>query len=144
MRLRALPLALAIIALTACDGGNTTSDYPPASPAPTAVSCADAPQLRQRAVDDRRQSDELDSDHERIYVGNRANFFASLAIIADLKCKVTLAEADEALKPALEAARKAETTSSMYERASRWGEADFIAAQVITVLIQLLPAQPTK
>jgi len=100
--------------------------------------------LRQRAVDDRRQSDELRSDHERIYVGNRAGFFASLAIIADLKCKVTPAEADEALKPAFEAARKAEDTSSMYEMAFRWGEADFMATQVIALLVQQLPAPPSK
>lgn len=115
------------------------ASYPPPPPAPTAVSCTDAPQLRQRAIDDRRQRAELDSDHERIYIGNRANFFASLAIVADLKCKVTLAEVDEALKPAFEAARKAEATRSMYERALSWGEADFIATQVIALLVRQLP-----
>ena len=143
MWLRAFPLALSLVAFTAC-GNKSVSDYPPPSPAPTVVSCADAPQLRQRAVEDRRQSEELNSDHEKIYVGNRASFFASLAIIADLKCKVTLVEADEALKPALEAARKAEDASSMYERAFRWSEADFIATQVIALQIQKLPAKPSK
>lgn len=124
MHVRALPLTLAVLVpLTAGGNGNVAR----ASPAPTAVSCTDAPQLRQRAVDDRRLSDELKSDHERIYIGNRASFFASLAIIADLKCRVTLAEADEALKPAFEAARKAEATRSMHERAFAWGKADFIA-----------------
>jgi hypothetical protein len=145
MRLRALPFALAaLVALTACgNGSNVTTDYRRASPAPTTVSCTDGPQLRQRAIDDRRRADELKSDHERIYTGNRATFFASLAIIADLKCRVTLAEADEAdeaLKPAFEAARRAEDTRSMYRKAFAWGEAGFIATQVSALLIQQLPA----
>ena len=146
IRSRALPLAIPVlVALTACGDGNAaTSDLPPAPPAPTSVSCADAPQLKQQAVDDRRRSAGRSSDHEKIYIGTRANFFASLAILADLKCKVTLAEADEALKPAFEAARKAEGTSSMYERALRWGEADFIAAQVAQLLIQQLPIPSSK
>lgn len=145
MRLRASDLTLAaVVSLTACGSENHTGDYPPPAPAPTAVSCADASQLRQHAVDDRRQSDELDSDHERIYVGNRASFFASLAIIADLECKVTLAEADEALQPALEAARRAEDTSSLCEKAFAWGEADFIASRVIALLTQELPAPPPR
>jgi len=145
MRLRGLTLVLAALpALTACDSGGAVTGNPPSSPAPKAVNCTDAPQLRQRAIDDRRQSDELKSDHEKIYIGNRASFFASLAIVADLKCRVTLAEADEALKPAFEAARKAEDTSSMFERAKRWSEADFIASQVITLLIQQLSAPPSK
>ena len=100
--------------------------------------------LRQRALDDRRRSDETRSDHEKIYIGNRDGFFASLAIIADLSCKVPLAQAEAALKPAFEAARQAEATNSMYERAVRWSEADFIASQVIALLIQRLPALPAK
>jgi hypothetical protein len=76
-----------LIALTACG-----SDYPAASWAPTAVSCTDAPQLRQRALDDRRQSDDANSSQAKISSGTRASFFASLAIIADLKCNLTLAE----------------------------------------------------
>jgi len=140
MRLLALISVLATsVAVTACGGGAA-----PAAPAPTAVGCGDAPQLRQRAIDDRRQSAELSSDQERIYVGNRANFFASLAIIADLECKVAPAAADEALKPAFEAARKAESTRSMYERAFRWGEADFIASQVIDRLIPQLVSGPHR
>jgi hypothetical protein len=138
MRLRTVPLAVAAVVLTACGTGNEVT---PAAPAPTGVTCGDGLKLRQRAVDDRRQADHLKSDHEKIYVGNRAGFFASLAIIADLKCKVPLAETDEPLRPAFEAARKAESTSSMYERAIRWSEADFIASQVAALLIQQLPAK---
>jgi len=143
MRLRSLLLTLAaLVAFASCGSG--TRDYPPHFPTPTTVTCADAPQLKRRGVDDRSQSNELNSDHEKIHVGNRASFFASLAIIADLKCRVTLAAADEALKPALEAARKAENSKSMYERAFRWGEADFIATHVIALMIQELPAPPLK
>lgn len=140
MRVRALlPTLAPLVALTAC--GSAPKVVPPA---PTAVACADAPQLRQRAVDDRRQAGELKSDQDKVYIGSRANFFASLAIIADLKCKVVLPEADEALKPAFEAARKAESTRSFYERAIRWGEADFKASEVIALLVQRLPATPSK
>ena len=145
--MRSRPLLAAIpvlVALSACGSGSAATSDPPAPPAPTAVGCADAPQLKQRAADDRRRSAERSSDHEKIYIGNRANFFASLAILADLKCKVTLPEADEALKPAFEAARKAEATSSLYERALRWGEADFIAAEVAPLLIRQLPTPPAK
>jgi hypothetical protein len=46
MRLLVLNSVLAaLVALTACGGGTA-----PASPAPTAVGCGDAPQLRQRAI----------------------------------------------------------------------------------------------
>lgn len=86
----------------------------------------------------------MKSDQERMYTGNRANYFASLAVVAELKCRITLAEADEALKPAFEAARKAEAASSTYERGFRWSEADFIATRVIALLIQQLPAPPSK
>lgn len=135
MRVRAMTLILATASLSAC--GNAA---PPAiSLTPSAVSCTDAARLKQQSTDDRRRINELKSDHERIYIGNRAAFFASLAIVADLTCLVTLADADAALTPALDAARKAEASSSMYERASRWSEANFIASQVIARQIQQLP-----
>jgi hypothetical protein len=140
------PLTVAIVGVvmvgvTACGtGAQVTRPLPP----PTAVSCGDAAQLRQRAVDDRRQSAQTRSDQEKIYIGNRASFFASLAIVAELKCKVTLVQADEALKPAFEAARKAHETRSMYERAKQWGEANFMATQAIALLIQQLPAPPSR
>ena len=137
MRFRALTLMLATVSLSAC--GNAVS--PAVSLTPAAVGCTDAARLKQRSIDDRRRSDELKSDHERIYIGNRAAFFASLAIVAELTCVVTLADAEASLTPALEAARKAESTRSMYERAFRWSEANFIASQVIARQIQQLPAR---
>jgi hypothetical protein len=140
MCVRPLPVAVAVLfAITACDGGNEASTAKtPLAPTPTAVSCGDAPQLRQRAADERRRSDEVKSDQEKITLGTRASYLASLAIVADLKCRVTSSEADEAVKPAFEAARKAEAASSFYERAVRWGEADYIATEVVAILIQQL------
>ena len=146
MRELAVSSALAgAIAITACYGASERSSASARpSPAPIAVACADASQLRQRALEDRRRRDETTSDQEKIVAGNRAIFYASLAIIADLKCQVTLAEADEALKPAFEAARKAEATHSFYERAVHWGEAGFVATQVVSMLMKQLPPPPSK
>jgi hypothetical protein len=146
MRLLAVSSALAgLVAILACDGANKRArDSPHHVPAPTAVNCADAPELRQRALADRRLSDETKSDQEEIVARNRATFYASLAIIADLKCTVTLGEADEALKPALDAARKAESTRSFYERAGHWSEAGFIVTQVIPMLMKQGSAPPSK
>jgi hypothetical protein len=106
--LAAVVMFVALPALTACarqhvSAHSAASLLPPA----TAVGCTDAPQLRQRALDDRRQSADLKSDQEKADTANRANFFASLATIAALKCKVTAVEADEALIRALDAAQKA-------------------------------------
>lgn len=143
MRVQTLSLVLAAVAaLASCSGNNATSD-PPAS-VPTTVSCGDAQQLRQQAADIRRGADALTSDQEKINAGNRARFFASLAIVAALKCHVILAEADDALKSALEMARTAEATRSFYERTIRWGEADFRATQASAMLIPQLPAPPAK
>ena len=138
MRLRSVPWALAALMLiTACGGGTTGgSDLARAAAVPMAVSCDDAAQLRQQAADDRRRSEESRSDQSRVSIGSRANFFASLAIVAELKCKGTLVETHEALTRALDAARKAEAARSFYEAAYLWGEAEFVATQVISMLIQ--------
>jgi len=146
MRLLAVASTLVgVMSLAACESTNEIASASARSvPAPTAVNCGDAPQLKQRALDDRRQSDETNSDQEKIVTRNRAVFYASLAIIADLKCRVTLAEADDALKPAFDAARKAEATRSFYERAEHWGEAGFVATQAIPMLLQQLAVPPSK
>ena len=128
-----------LVASAACDRAKADSDH---SPAPTTVNCADAPQLRQRALDDRRRSIEMSGDQEKVIAGNRATLYASLAVIADLKCRVTLAEADEALKPAFDAIRKAEAPGSFYEQTVRWNEAGFIATQVVQIFLKQLSAPP--
>jgi hypothetical protein len=141
MHFLAVSLALTgLVAIAACDGANKGGRDN--SRAPTAVNCVDAPQLRQRALDDRRQNVETKSDQEKIVAGNRATFYTSLATIADLKCKVTLTEADEALKPAFDAARKAEASRSFYQGAVQWSEAGFIATQVVPMLMKQLSAPP--
>ncbi len=137
-----LGLALATVTtLSACARAGANS-RPTAVPA--AVGCADASQFRQRAADDRRKSEASKSDHDKIVTGNRASFFASLANIADLTCKVSGFKANEALKPAFDAARKAELSRSTYERAQRWSEAAFAASEVIALQIQQLAGSPAK
>jgi hypothetical protein len=71
---------------------------------------------------------------------NRATFYASLAIIADLKCRLPLPETDAVLKPAFGAARGAEGTSSFYERAVGWSDAAFLATQAVSTLMKQLPS----
>ena len=104
-------------------------------PMPTAVNCGDATRLREQAAHDRRRVEQTRSDHERISVGSRANFLASLAVIADLKCKVAVAEGDDTLKAALEAARHADANHSVYESTNGFNAANFKATQVVEALL---------
>ena len=122
-----------LVTAAACEvaGGASAS-----SPPPTAVACSDAPQLQQRALDERRRREETRSDQEKIVAGGRATFYASLATIAQLICKATVADVDEILKPALAAARNAEAAGSFYERAVHWADANFILAQAIDRLMK--------
>jgi len=76
-------VVLGIVAIAACDvATQSRNDH---APAPSAVNCPDAPQLRQRALDDRRRSVETRGDQEKILALSRATFYASLATIADLR-----------------------------------------------------------
>ena len=140
--MRALVPALAILtSIAGCDGAQHVSggiSESPSSAIPTAVHCGNGGQLRQHATNDRSRVNESRSDHERISIGSRANFLASLAVIADLKCKVSSPEADDMLSPALEAARKAEANSSVYEKTRGFAGADFTAHQAIDRLVQQL------
>jgi hypothetical protein len=134
----------AAMGLAGCERG---SDIAASSrlplPEPTAVNCAAAPQLRQQAIDERRHSVEEKSDQKKISIGNRAAFVTSLAIVADLTCKVRSAEVAAALTPAVQAARRADAASSFYERTIAWSEANFGATELIARLIQQLPAPPS-
>ena len=102
---------------------------------PEKVSCTDAPALRDRASEDRRQVDAVRSDHQKIVLGNRANFFASLSVIADFTCRATLQGLDARLKPAFAAASRADESKSAYEKARKWSEANFIATEVIAAFV---------
>jgi hypothetical protein len=126
-----------LVAIAACDvtyGRAGAAARPPA--VPTAVRCLDAPWLQQQAVDERRRRDETRSDQEKIVAGGRATFYASLATIARLSCKTTLAAVEETLKPAFAAARSAQDTQSFYERAVHWADANFLLAQTIDKLMK--------
>ncbi len=67
-----------LVAVAVCGGGEEAATAS-AVPAPTAVSCADAPQLKKRALEDRRKSGELTGDRAKVISGSRAKFLASLA-----------------------------------------------------------------
>ena len=68
MRLRTLVCVVAALPLiAACNEGQ--GDAARLEPVPTAVSCADAPQLRQRAAEDRRASEARQSDQEKPAAG---------------------------------------------------------------------------
>ncbi len=148
MRVPPVLLALVVLAsIAGCDGPSTVSVElmeAPSSAIPAAVNCGNAAQLRERAASDRTRVGQSRSDHERISVGSRANFLATLAVVADLKCKVTHAEADEALRPALEAARKAEESDSVYEKTNGFNDASFMATRAAALLTERLPASAGK
>lgn len=135
-RNRTLMAVLGLALATAC--GRPNAMAPVGAPAPTAVSCADAAALRQRVADERRQAVETTSDQEKIIAGNRAAFYMSLAITAELKCKVTSTEADATLELALAAAGKAEGARSFYESAVLWTEAGVAASEAVSILMAQL------
>jgi hypothetical protein len=132
-----------LVAVLGCDKG-AQGAHAAVDPMPTAVSCTDASQLKQRALEDRRLRNELKGDRAKIIVGSRAKFLASLAIVAELECRVDAAATDSVLARAFDAARVAETTSGEYEAAIKWMEADLVAADAIALLISRLPAQSTR
>lgn len=136
-----VPVAV-LAAVSACDGGGEAPSHSPAVPQPPiAVGCADAPEFMRTAADERRASGESRSDQERIVLGNRADFFASLGIIAELRCSVQSDRADGPLMMALEAAQQAESESGFYASAFGWTDANFLASQVIALLIREMRPQ---
>lgn len=127
--------AVLLAALTGCGGASEAISAGSAT-VPAAVICADAPRLRQQALDDRLRSGELKSDRGKIIAANRAKFFASLAAIAELTCTGATGQAEHEVQQALEVARTAQATRSEYEAAFRWAEADLIAADAVALLIR--------
>lgn len=131
-------------ALAACEQGSVSAR---SASLPASVGCTDAAALRQRAGDDRRRSADLKSDQAKIDTANQAAFLASLATIADLKCKVTAAgtaDVDAALKRTLDSAHKATSTRGFYERSSGWTDANFMASEVIALLAQRIPNSASR
>ena len=136
MRLPILVSGLA--AVLACNGG-TADDSDSPFRIPAAIVCADNATLRQQAAEDRRRSEAATSDQQKILLGSRANFVASLGLIAELNCRGIRA-ADDALKSVLDAARSADSAKSFYQRARQWSEAGFLATQLVQTLLQQLPS----
>ena len=139
-------VAAALATLIGCGGDyNVADDSRSAAPLPAAVNCEDAAQLRDRATEDRRSSSARSSDQEKVDLASRAQFIAALATIADLRCKVSPADADdEILRRALDAARDAESTGSFYARTLKWQEAGLIADEAVGVMIKRLPNPAAK
>jgi hypothetical protein len=72
-------------------------------------------QLRQRAAEERRLGKESSSDQTRLLLASRANFLASVAVVAELQCAATTDnEATEALQEAMQMARAADGTAGFY------------------------------
>jgi hypothetical protein len=139
MRVRFMLIPAAIMLLAACNSGSqaagTTDGM--ASVAPDTIACADAPQLRQRAAEERRRGTESSSDQTRLLLAGRANFLASLAVVAELQCAATTDnEATEALQEALQIARAADATAGFYAQAAQWAEANFAATRAIEILVK--------
>jgi hypothetical protein len=137
-----LLISAALFVTAACTQGEAVGASVP--PLPTTVSCAEAPRLKQDAANARRGTGAVTGDRAQIINGNRAKFLASLAAIAQLKCKANAAEVDALLGKALEVGHVAGTTNSQYEAAQRWTEADLIATDAIALLISQLPASTSR
>lgn len=132
--LMVLPGLIVIAALADCGGSDLRAASEEMAAVPAAVNCGDAPQLSQRAAEDRQRVIGSRSDHERIATGSRANFLSSLAVIANLKCRDAGAAVDDSLNAALAAARNAAATKSVYEKTRGYQEATFLATRVIETM----------
>ena len=144
MRTAGMFVAAAVVTLIGCGGDNLAGESRTAAPLPATVNCEDAERLRDRATQDRRSSRERSSDQEKIDLASRARFIATLATIADLRCKVSPADANEILRRALDAARAAEDTRSFYARTLKWQEAGLIADEAVGLMIKRLPSPTAK
>jgi hypothetical protein len=138
----ALLLAAGFLAVAGCEGTNDAAPgvtpVVPAAAAVTAAACGDAPALRDQVLEHRRHGEEVTSDQERIILGSRAALLASLAAIADLRCVVTSAAADQAMRPLFEAVLTADAATSFYQRAAALTNANFHASQAIEFLVREL------
>jgi hypothetical protein len=143
MRTPTLILFTAVLTTAAGCGQAGEASGADATPIPTTVNCTDLSQLQERAVDARRRSIDAHGDRAQIIAGSRAKFAASLASIAQLKCRTSVPEADAVLGKALDIARSAGATRSEYETALRWIEADLVASDALALMLdQVPPASP--
>ena len=142
MRAITVFVAVALTAVAACRGDVGVSDDSRRSwSLPATVNCGDATHLRDRSAQDHRSSSERSGDQEKIDLASRAWFVATLATIADLQCKVQLANADEIMRRALDAARQAQDSSSFYVRTQKWQEAGLMAEEAVARMVEQLPGR---
>jgi hypothetical protein len=132
---------IAVVAvLTGCGAdGEAMDEASAATSVPNAAGCDDASEWRQRSAEARSEGLESSSDQARITRVKRANFFASIAVAADLRCIVSVDEGGQAVGVALDAARAAEGARSFYEQTIRWGEAQHAANGAIELLVRGIP-----
>jgi hypothetical protein len=74
-------------------------------------------------------------------------YSASLAVLVNLKCKVTMTTVDVALKPAFDGRAEPSRPSSLccfYDRAQRCTEADFLRKRPLPFLMRHLPGRQSK
>ena len=139
-----LILLLALFSTAAaCESASGNSPNSAAS-MPTAVSCHDAPQLRQRSIDDRHRGETTKSDQERVIANSRASYFAALATVADLMCRIPAVQTEPSLAQAFQATRRAEETRSFYEEAVALSEANLRVTETIAAVLRQLPAPSSK
>jgi hypothetical protein len=150
MRAKALVHIVAVAMLTGCgaDGadradGEGSHGTVAAKSAPNAAGCGDAPQWRERAAETRVEALSSSRDQSRITSINRANFFSSMAIAADLQCIVPLQDGDPAIEAALHAAHAAERALRFYEQTLHWGVAHAAVNEAIERLVQRVEAALT-
>src|SRR5262245_2654260 len=138
-----LLISAALVGAVGCaQAGDATGARP--APLPTAVNCGDVSTLKTHAADARRHIAEQTGDRARIISGNRAKFLASLAVVAELRCKAGARDVEALVTKALDVGRVAETTASEYEAARGWTDADLVAADAIALLVSQLPGPPSR
>ncbi len=137
MRIRDLTHLITLLLLASCTDASEAPDAAAlATAVPVSAECADAGPLRQRVADDHLRMTEASSQQTQVVLGSRANFMASLALVAQLRCVVSLPDGADALEAALGVARGAQEASSFYEQATRWNEANYTLTQLVEHLVQ--------
>lgn len=132
---RHLTLA-ALAVVVAC--AESPGDAVPQPPDVTTLECTDGSQMRELAQEYYRRSVEQTGDQAKILLGGQANFHGSLAILADLQCRLTTPDADSVVNAVLQDGRAAASAPPFYEQAQSWGRANFAALQAIEMLTRQL------
>jgi hypothetical protein len=134
-------LLVPIFLASGCSPRGEAQSSDPAVALPDDAACQDAPQWKQRAAELRSSGAGLSSDQAQITRLSRANFFSTMSVAAELRCRTAAGPAPGAVDAALHAARGAASTRGFYEQTIRWGEAQHAANQLIEALVQQVPGR---